>query len=71
MHGLYSTISCKVKMCMLYTYIIYIPSMYKQEYIRDKSVQPRIPTVNHILQKWCSKTSRVGMVTIILFLRIT
>ena len=40
-----------------------------QEYIRDKSVQPRIRTVNHILQKWRSKTSHVGMVTIILFLR--
>ena len=24
---------------------------YNQEYIRDKSMQPRIPTVNYILQK--------------------
>ena len=38
------------------------------EYIRDKSVQPRIPTVNNILQKWRSKTSSVGMVKILLSL---
>ena len=42
--------------------------MFHQEYIRDKSVQPRIRTVNHILQKWHSETSSVGMVMIILFL---
>ena len=35
--------------------------MLYQELIRDKSVQPRIPTVNDILQKWHSKTSRMGM----------
>ena len=40
-----------------------------QEHIRDKSVQPRILTVNDFLQKWRSKTSRMGMVTILLFLR--
>ena len=39
-----------------------------QEYIRDESMQSHIPTVNNILQKWCSKTSRVGMATILLFL---
>ena len=39
-----------------------------QEYIRNKSMQLRILTVN-ILQKWRSKTSRVGMVTLLLFLR--
>ena len=28
-----------------------LSNRYCQEYIRDKSVQPRIRTVNHILQK--------------------
>ena len=29
----------------------YVVHTYQQEYIRDKSVQPHIPTVNDILQK--------------------
>ena len=27
------------------------PHVYSQDFIRDKSVQPRIPTVNDILQE--------------------
>ena len=52
---------------ILYTYCNALCTC--QEYIRDKSMQPCIPTVKYILQKWRSKTSRVGMVTILLFLR--
>ena len=39
-------------------------NVYNQEFIRDKSVQPRIPTVNDILQKWRSKTSHVAIILI-------
>ena len=46
--------------------VIFNNIKYYQEFIRDKSVQPRMPTVNDIFQKWRSKTSRVGMVTRIL-----
>ena len=40
-----------------------------QEYIRDKSMQPRIPTVNGIFLKWHSNTSHVGMVMVLKVLR--
>ena len=54
---------------LLMTSIVLIESrMLYQEYIRNKSMQLRILTVNDILQKWRSKTSRMGMVTILLFL---
>ena len=36
---------------------------------RDKSVQPRPRMYNYVFLKWCSKTSHVGMVTILIFLR--
>ena len=45
---------------------VFVAIVVNQELIRDESVQPRIPTINNISQKWRSKLSRVGMVTRIL-----
>ena len=35
----------------------------------DKSMKPRIPTMNDILRKWCSEMSHVGKVTVLVFWR--
>ena len=43
--------------------------VHSQEYIIDKSMKPRIPTVNGFLRKWRSETPHVGKVTILLFQR--
>ena len=38
-------------------------NVFHQEYIIDKSMKPRIPTVNDILRNWRRETSHVGKFT--------
>ena len=53
----------------VWPWVLVLEHKFYQEYTIDKSMKPRIHTVNDILRKWRSETSHVGKVTIWLFQR--